>query len=585
MAFFDLVWYINYGNGSTTGYYSVPVWPGAVQSVTAGTWCRQSATPTVGNERCFVCVVAGTTGAAEPVWVVTRGANSAANIDGTVKWMECTGMSGPCGDLTNAPTWVASRVITLGEVYYDSVSGSLQAATTGGTSKTGAAPSFSATAGVTTTDNTVTWTSLGPTSNYTTAFKYPHARTANSFAANWGAAGNRFALSDTSTETQAAVITLTPPGTLAAPCSIYCISSTTTLASPTLSSGGSITTTAANNLNSNAASNPAYWNGVTFSCGTTGGTLALGAVATIYENCTFILGSSASGAISFAGGEYINCNFSFSSVGQGFTQGGGGVNGASLFVGTNFAVNLLPTTLFSIASYCTIRDCDLSAFGSGKTLASAGLSNGDTPGQVHFENCKLGASVTVGGTIGTSPLCFVASYNCDSANTNYVTSIKKYVGSILNETTIVRTGSSATDGTTPVSWNFTTTANSSLLQPLAADDLGNTELAIWNDVTGSLVTVTIYLISNTTLNNNDFWADVEALTTSGFPLGTITSSKMAVLGTPAALTSDTSTWGGSTNKYKIVLTCTPQNKGPIKVRLYAAKASQTTYVDPYIYLS
>jgi hypothetical protein len=50
-------------------------------------------------------------------------------------------------------------------------------------------PSWSTTAGNTTTDNTATWTSLGAASNFG-AFAAPHDRIASAHATNWMTAGD-----------------------------------------------------------------------------------------------------------------------------------------------------------------------------------------------------------------------------------------------------------------------------------------------------------------------------------------------------------------------------------------------------------
>lgn len=590
MAFFDTTWYVNFGDGATTGYYAVPVWPGALAAVTAGTWCRQLAAPTVGNERCFVCVAAGTTGASEPVWVVTRGADSAANVDGTVKWMECTGMAGPCGDLTNAPVWVASRVVTLGEVYYDSISGSLQAATTGGTSKSGAAPSFSATAGVTTADNTVTWTSLGPTSNYTTPFKYPHARQANAFVATWGAAGNQFALASNSAETQSSAMTLSPPGTAALPCNIYCISSSTTLAAPTNATTATVSTTGASNITfgTGGGTSIAFWNGVVFQAGSAANSASINLGGTnsgtnvgYYENCGFVLNNTnAASRININTSfnqpvdyltELTNCTYVFGAAGQGMILGGGYIK---MKAGSYAATGTAPTTLFSFANSVYgknyIQDADLSSI-TGNLFNVANASS-----SLVAQNCKLagGVSVTTGAFSSQSGT-YVYLHNCDSAATNYRYYFSNYMATIQQETTIVRTDG-ATDGVTPLSWNITSTANAKFLQPFLSE-----EISQWNDVTGSAKTATLYLTSNSALNNNDVWIEFEYLGSSLTPLGTIISTRMALLGTAAPLTSNSSIWGGAiTNKYSISSTFTPQMKGPVKARIYVAKATATVYVDP-----
>ena len=173
-------------------------------------------------------------------------------------------------------------------------------------------------------------------------------------------------------------------------------------------------------------------------------------------------------------------------------------------------------------------------------------------------------------------------HNSDSSSTNYRYFYSSGAATVQQETTIVRTGSLATDGTTPLSWNTTSTANMAYPGVTFVTE----DIAQWSDLTSGSHTATFYLTSNSTLNNNDIWAEIETLGTSNSPLGIITNSRMTPLATPTALTTDTSTWGGSiTNKYKIVLTYTAVNAGPVKARFYLAKPSVTIYVDPYIYLT
>ena len=82
-------WYCNAGNGSTTGYYAITQWA-ALTANSLGDLRRQLAAPGVGNERVFRCTTAGTTGAAEPAWTLTKGATTA---DGSAVWTEVTGNS------------------------------------------------------------------------------------------------------------------------------------------------------------------------------------------------------------------------------------------------------------------------------------------------------------------------------------------------------------------------------------------------------------------------------------------------------------------------------------------------------------
>src|SRR4249920_3600668 len=118
MALFDTTWYCNAGDQSTTGHYAVSKWATGA-TIAAGALRRQNAAPTVGNERVFVCIVAGTTHATtEPTCVVTRGGKT---TDNTVTWQECTGASAVNGDLTNTPSWTGvtgglATAITLGAI-------------------------------------------------------------------------------------------------------------------------------------------------------------------------------------------------------------------------------------------------------------------------------------------------------------------------------------------------------------------------------------------------------------------------------------------------------------------------------------
>ena len=187
MALVDNAWYVNYGDGSTTGYYAITKWATGT-AIAAGALRRQNTTPSVGNERVFVCIVAGTTHATtEPTWTVTRGGKT---TDNTVTWQECTGIAALNGDATNTPSWtisatppggVKNTAVTLGRVIKRNNGASYQICTTAGTAGNGAEPAFSNTAGTTTADNTVTWTSLGVVGNFT-GWQAPHARLANATA-------------------------------------------------------------------------------------------------------------------------------------------------------------------------------------------------------------------------------------------------------------------------------------------------------------------------------------------------------------------------------------------------------------------
>lgn len=583
MALFDKSWYVNFGNGSSTGYYAVSIWT-ALATIAPGTFVRQAATPTVGNERCFVCIDAtgtGVTGATEPTWIITRGGKT---TDGTVTWQECTGIPACNGDIgaSYQNEWVASTAFTLGSVIYDPTSASVQILSTAGTSKSGSAPTFSATAGVATTDNTCTWTSLGLASGFS-AFEYPHARLANAFVSTWGQAGNNFAVASNHAETQSGSFTLTSPGTASACCNVYCISNTTTLSSPTLATSATISGTG-----SSIIATAGYWymNGVSLIAGTSSG---LGDIQLCYasgssqffENYTFNLNNT--NTSSFFGWNignneptyfsFVNCTHIFGSTSQSIMMG----NGRALIVnGTIAQSGSVPSSLIKMnttGGIITIKDTDLSAI-TGSIVNTNGLAS-----DIYLQNCKLasGVSIVTGGLSGLG-YATIHMANCDNGTTNYRYYYQNANGTVIQETTIIRSGG-ASNGTTGISWNITTSANASFTQPFVSEDI-----EIWNSATGSPITVTFYITSNTALSNNQFWAEVEYLGTSGNPLGAFINGRMTPLANPTGLTSDTSTWGGSTTyKYKCTLTLIPGMAGPVKARFYTAVASATIYVDPEIY--
>ena len=172
-----------------------------------------------------------------------------------------------------------------------------------------------------------------------------------------------------------------------------------------------------------------------------------------------------------------------------------------------------------------------------------------------FKDCKLGSSVTVAATPAGPGRTETSLIRCDSGDTNYRTEKYSYMGVLTTETTIVRTGG-ASDGTTPIAWKVVTTANSERIYPFEAFPI-----SIWNETTGSSVTVTVECRGASIPNLDEMWMDVEYLGTSGFPLGNFATSGHAdLLATGTANTSSSESWGGSTSSFKLSKAITPQEK-------------------------
>lgn len=413
-------------------------------------------------------------------------------------------------------------------------------------------------------------------------------------AAAIDAAGDTIYISDNHSESTAAAITITLAGTRAAPSRILCVDDTGNPAPPTaLATTAVIQTTGASAINYAAAVGITY--GLNFKAGSAASsasvniTGAAGAAAFhTFQNCKFELTNTATASrLQLNNDEnmsvtYTDCSVKFgnASQGVGLIQRSGTIwNGGSILSG-----GTSPTTLFATIGNTTQVACsglDLSNGGSAMNIFAAGSF---IRAKCSIRNCKLPASWSgslVTGTIGGGSR--FSMYNCDSGDTNYRLQITDFFGSIVSETTIVRT-SGASDGTTPLSWKMTSGADAEY----PALTLDTDEIVKWNETTGSAITATVEIITdNVTLTDGECWLEVQYLGTSGFPLGAfLTDAKADVLATAANQTSSSETWTttGLTTplKQKLSVTFTPQEKGYVHAVVHLAKASTTVYVDPLI---
>lgn len=229
----------------------------------------------------------------------------------------------------------------------------------------------------------------------------------------------------------------------------------------------------------------------------------------------------------------------------------------------------------------TIRGVDLSGIGSNALVDVSSSPQGF----VSIANCKIapGTVVTTGtfaGIYGPN----VEMDNCDSSATNYRSSRNTPVGSVITETTKIRTGG-ASDGTNGLSWKMTSGSNTRF----PAFALATKEIAIWNDTAGTSKTLTVEILhdSLTALHNGDIWLELQYLGSTGSPVSTfVTNAKADMLPgtgtTNHASSSATWTTTGLTNpnKQSLSVTFTPQSKGYLQVKVHLAKASYTVYVDP-----
>lgn len=225
-----------------------------------------------------------------------------------------------------------------------------------------------------------------------------------------------------------------------------------------------------------------------------------------------------------------------------------------------------------------LRDSDVSAFDA---IASVGRHV-----YLHVSRCKVKSTVAIlSGSIPT-PVGRLVMESCDDGTIS-VPPVgpqfwQTYWGVTKASLARYRT-SGANDGenANEHSWEMTTNANArELFNPLESPPIVR-----WVDA-GSQ-TLTIYVASGVTLQDDEFWIDVSSPDEGGSPTaqGTFNTSRADPRDTPANLTTDgSSTWNGTGvgTKQKIDVSINPAVAGPVTVRCFLAKASTTVYVDPKI---
>ena len=385
-------------------------------------------------------------------------------------------------------------------------------------------------------------------------------------------AGGRVFCADDHAQTEAATITLSG-GTINAPIQILSTDfSTNGSGVPDLKAGASIIATGGGSITFNSY---LYSYGITYS------TNDDFIFATIHIMYTFERGimkfTGAGGKLFLNGGERVTfldteVNFNISSQGFRVNIGhlrwfGGSVTGIS------------PATLIDIVSLqgrVEIRDVDLSII-SGNLLDPVG---GVSLYSLLLERCKIHPSLTILQRPISTGGVFVKLHSSDSEDTTIAIHEEHYEGTIIDETTIVRTGGMS-DGTTPLSLKMTTNANAiEFLQPLVSPPIAD-----WTDRTSlTNFDIEIAIDSATILNNNDVWMELESPGSDA--QGIITSTKLSnILGTPTELTASPASWpnlSGSGKKYRLRATVTPGKVGPITARIYSAKPSVSIYYDSII---
>lgn len=606
MAVVNSAAYLNYGNGSSTGYYAVTQWS-ATTSKVAGNLVRQLATPAVGSERVFACyliTVTGVTGASEPAWVTTIGAKT--TTDGTTNWIEVTAQPAMNGDITNGKIWVASTTWTQGQCIIDS-NNNVQVCTVGGAGGTGSAPTWAAytTTGATTADASATWTNLGTAASFRIAgYAAPSPRLANLLVAGWlpsflnttvGAALYGRAVifqSSNSQETQAVAMTVAG-GTAAVPVSVFCVldnaSGASAIPPTTSATGATVTTTGANAMTLGGAFLDI--DGASFFCGTgaTNVALTIGAsngwikirngtinkLGTIGTTSAMMIGANAISSV-----ELVNVGMVFGSTSDGCSiQGYLKWTNNPTASNTGVSATNTPSILFNSANTrAPLLECygvDLSnVTGSLITLSAGGY------GHMWLYNCRINGSVNIaGGTIASMSTFDIRMVACSSTTQEDAFTLLNYqsANSNIQTSTATYRNNGSSDGVSNFSRSITTSANCSAAAPFVCDPI-----VIWLSSIGTSITPVISFTCNSQLYNNDIWCEVEYLGNSGYPLSKIASDGLATsLSTPAFQPTDSvSTWTiGKTFIQTLGPSFTPQLAGPVLLRVKIARPSINVFID------
>ncbi len=410
-----------------------------------------------------------------------------------------------------------------------------------------------------------------------TGADWTNAYTRLDTALNAKAAGDDFWVSEDHSETVGSAVTLTSPGTAAAPCRIICALHTGT--SPPVAADLRTTALVANTTAANInMTGYAYCYGVTFQNGASNAAIAIGTTANMrwhFNTCGFTAGNNASASVQIGGASAV----SYDVIWEGCTYTGGNVGNTLILQGGRFrwkggsVAGTVPTVLFKATSRsirAEIEGVDFSAMTSGKTIVGDLAVNS----KLIMKDCKFGGSVTP-TTALTVPGSEVEIIRSNSTGLTYDHSRLEYTGSTVTEATVVRTGG-ASDGGTTFSWLMTPTANCKRFLPLVSPPF-----SIYNTSTSS-TTVTVYGIwgGGAVPTTADLWLEAE------YPSDAATGASAFITNEPATIltaggnhTSDSSTWGGSTTKFKMALTFTPAKIGPIQLRVFVGTTS-AVYIDP-----
>jgi hypothetical protein len=567
------VWYVR--DDGVYGWTSIVYWQAGIAR-TVGQIRRQTSGSLGNNSRAFIRVVAGTTGASEPTWNLSPGA---LTDDGAVSgaWKECTGQAAVNGNIAQAPAWQALATVSLTTTlitknaaathYFTPIS-----ITTGITDSV--EPTWDTVTGHQTVDAGVTWLCLGAVGSFP-AWGAP-AKTllsiVDSTTYSFVQAGDKVYTSETHYEGWNAATVNTSNGTLSNPIYILCIRDNSA-ASPVLSTGARIVNTS--EYGNSIFGINCYIYGVHFTLNGSGatapkigssspssilmymdncyiqwyGTLTVGGTLNriVIKDCTFNL-------------EQTNCLVSLLQS----------VEFDNLsFLGSQPASGYLFRTNSSGLQKVSFANTDFRFFGTTPIFQGSNCQTLDA----QFRNCRFedGYSVATSGIPSTAPGFTMVNCGVYAAAKRF-THID-FGGTITDDTAMVLNG-------TAFSIKAVTSSDASFISPL---EIGRVMGYRYNSIIGSTLTATIEINSSLELTDGDIWFTLEYQGNVSSPKGDTATNKRGILSSAVAHASSSAVWPSGTAQ-KMQVTFTPQQAGPVAVRVYVAKASATIYINPEIAL-
>lgn len=224
------------------------------------------------------------------------------------------------------------------------------------------------------------------------------------------------------------------------------------------------------------------------------------------------------------------------------------------------AFDIINTDLSSLASQfadSTKQSFDIKVIGCNLPSNYSVGSIANPCGNIYLENCSVGSI--------SSPSTGIEKHSRQGIQT---TSTSEY------------RSNGASDGSSNFSLSLETNANAQ-----EGDTVGSLESTVISKyVNAASQTITVYIAGSASLNDDDFWIEVESPSELVSPTaqGKFRTTKPEPLATPTALASDTSTWTGTGvgTVQKIEVPISPTVAGTVTVRCHLAKPSTTVYVDP-----